>query len=317
VKMDNKKGAVEFTAPRTAVGGERWATDDADDASPPLSPSPSFLSSSPLWSQQRSGGMTPLIIPGEESSDANVIQRPQEQQQQQESRKSSLSPEKKFSRHGKRITSTLRDPNNPYYRSPYDHDSRQGAFWSVVTSIIGIQRQADGAGGRERDTSLDHKEITAYDFEFLRVRGVLSPQDPYHTSWEIFSGLFVVYTSIEVPFRIGFMFFSAPSVGELVIEYFIVVVFFVDMVINFLTAHTCETTNILVYDHNKIAIRYVSKAPFWFWMDLISTFPFEALAVGAGSKSKDELAALKVFRLLRLFRITKLFRLLNSEGLQR
>ena len=267
-------------------------------------------------SQRRALGLTPLVIPGQPSQQSP--QQPFNATAQKQPLKSSISPGMELSRKsGKRITNYMKDPDNPYFRSPFDNESREGAFWGVVSSIVGIQQQADGAGGRERDTALDQKEITSFDFEFLRVRGVLSPHDPYHTAWEIFSGLFVVYTAMEVPFRIGFLFYTAPSLGALVVEYIIVVVFLLDMVVNFLTAYVDETTNILVYDHNKIAIRYVSVIPFWFWMDLISTFPFEAFAVGANAKSQESLATLKIFRLLRLFRIAKLFRLLNSEGLQR
>lgn len=190
--------------------------------------------------------------------------------------------------------------------------SRERPYWDVVTSIVGIYHQSDGSGGREKDLSRTHKTITENDWEFLRRRGILSPSDPYRIAWEMFGGIFVFYTVLEVPFTIGFLFEDPPAVGRLVVEYFIVCVFFVDLAVNFCSAYVDTYSNMLIYDHRRIAEQYCIM---WFWLDLLSTLPFEAMA--AGSDHDNNLATLKIFRLVRLVRFTKILKLLQSDGFLR
>jgi hypothetical protein len=128
----------------------------------------------------------------------------------------------------------------------------------------------------------------------------------------MFGGIFVFYTVLEVPFTIGFMFVDPPTVGQLVVEYFIVAVFFVDLGVNFCSAYIDTHTNLLIYDHRRIAEQY---CVLWFWLDLLSTMPFEAMA--AGSSSGNNLATLKIFRLVRMVRFTKILKLLQSDGFLR
>ena len=168
-------------------------------------------------------------------------------------------------------------------------------------------------GGTEKDDSHLHEEVTEFDYEYLRKRGVLSPSDPLRLGWDAFTGLFVLYTALEVPFRIAFLFSVDASVGALVVEYIIVSVFFCDMAVNFCSAYIDIKSLKLVYNHRRIAERYCSL---WFWFDLISTMPFEAMAASS-STAGDTVSTLKMFRLIRLFRFVKLAKLLQTDTMRR
>ena len=191
--------------------------------------------------------------------------------------------------------------------------SRIESYWAVVRSIVGIYHQSDGSGGAEKDDSHLQEDITEFDVVYLRKRGVLSPSDPFRLAWDGFTGLFVLYTALEVPFRIAFLLTADPSVGALVVEYIIVSVFIVDIAVNFCTAYIDTKTLKLVYNHRRIAERYCIL---WFWFDLISTMPFEAMAASYSSASNTA-STLKMFRLVRLFRFVKLAKLLQTDTVRR
>lgn len=46
------------------------------------------------------------------------------------------------------------------------------------------------------------------------------------------------------------------------------------MILTFFTTYTDDTTLIEVYDKKRIAVHYLK---FWFWIDLVSIFPFEQI----------------------------------------
>ena len=187
--------------------------------------------------------------------------------------------------------------------------SRIDSYWTVVRSIVGIYHQSDGSGGVEKDDSHLYEEITEFDYAYLRKRGVLSPSDTFRLAWDGLTSIFVLYTALEVPFRIAFLFSVDTSVGALVVEYIIVSIFFIDIAVNFCSAYIDTMTLKLVYNHRRIAERYCKL---WFWFDMISTMPFEAMAAPS-SAAGDTVSTLKMFRLIRLFRFFKLAKLLQTD----
>jgi len=78
--------------------------------------------------------------------------------------------------------------------------------------------------------------------------------------------------------------------------YIQMVFFFVDIVLNFLTAYITEDLEI-VYDRKAIANRYVFSFPFWFFIDLVSNLPEFPGPFGR------QLKVLKALRLLRMPRV--------------
>jgi len=73
--------------------------------------------------------------------------------------------------------------------------------------------------------------------------------------------------------------------------------FVLDLVLNFLTEYTDEYTDIAVREFNLIAYKYAQG---WFFIDLISVFPFDLLLTKG-----------MITKLFRLFRMPRLLKLLD------
>ena len=82
------------------------------------------------------------------------------------------------------------------------------------------------------------------------------PNGGWKVAWEFVSALAVLYTMLEVPFRIAFM--GNARMGTLIqsLEALVVSVFLIDVVLEFNTAYVDTLTNRLVVDRRRIAWRY-------------------------------------------------------------
>jgi hypothetical protein len=109
----------------------------------------------------------------------------------------------------------------------------------------------------------------------------------------------VLYCVIQVPFRIGFN--LNPSAVELSFDDLITAIFGVDILLTFNTAYLDSATEKHVFRRNDIAWHYLK---FWFWVDLISTFPFYHIIL---SLDPYHMGVLRVLRILRLSRLFKLY----------
>lgn len=87
-----------------------------------------------------------------------------------------------------------------------------------------------------------------------------------------------------------------------IFDMFVDCVFFVDMVLTFFSAYWDDER--LVVSLKSIAINYIK---FWFWIDLISIFPFEQIM-----DSGDTLALVRISRLPKLYRLVKVFRMIRT-----
>ena len=122
----------------------------------------------------------------------------------------------------------------------------------------------------------------------------------------------LLFTAIYVPYRVAFL--DSVSVGWLVVEYLVDILFLTDIIVNFLTAYTDGEHN-LVTSKKKIAINYIKG---WFLIDAIAWYyiyiyiyiynnfsiPFQFF-----SESNDNTQYNKLFRLLRLGRLYRLIRM--------
>ena len=150
-------------------------------------------------------------------------------------------------------------------------------------------------------------------------RIILHPDSMFRISWDILAMLFIIYQSLEVPFRLCF---DVPLTGSWVMfDFVITIVFTIDIIICFNTGSYQSGTLVV----NRLAI---IKGYFfgWFWVDFISTLPFNWFITGVftNQPSNDQantnlynsaklLRAVKVFqflRILKLLRLTKLKRIL-------
>ena len=110
--------------------------------------------------------------------------------------------------------------------------------------------------------------------------------------------LLILYYAIATPLRIGF-----DIDPDQVIENVLTVLFFLDIVLNFFTGFYDK--GLEVKNKTLIAKDYIK---FWFWIDLMASFPFDVITAG-GTKGAG--GAVKVTKLFKIMRILKLLRLLK------
>jgi len=82
----------------------------------------------------------------------------------------------------------------------------------------------------------------------------------------------------------------------------LVMLFAADIVVNFNSAFVSPTTEKLVTDRHEISANYMK---FWFWVDSVSTIPFELVTSSVSTSSLRLVKVLRLFRLMKLVRIIK------------
>jgi CRP-like cAMP-binding protein len=99
-------------------------------------------------------------------------------------------------------------------------------------------------------------------------------------------------------------------VVDLVVDIF----FAVDIIMTFFVAYLDKSTYLLVDDHKKIALRYVTKI--WFVMDVASTLPFQYIYRAFTGKlhTSQAFGFLNLLRLWRLRRVSELFKRLEKDS---
>ena len=122
------------------------------------------------------------------------------------------------------------------------------------------------------------------------------------------------YVATLVPYHICFgandteAGYTFTGIIEIIVDF----LFFVDIIVNFLSAYDDPITNLPVIDMKLIAQRYISS---WFFLDLLAVFPFEGLEAiirsGDGEMQDGNLDSVKLTRLARLPRLYKLLRVLR------
>lgn len=139
-------------------------------------------------------------------------------------------------------------------------------------------------------------------------------------TWDMYCMCLVLYVSLVVPYRLGLDIDDTKTV--MIIGYVMDLSFLVDLVLNFFTESYDPKTHTLINTHRAIAIQYIKT---WFWIDLISIFPFEMVfKMLSTSKRTDELGSFnqsiriarvtKVYKLVRFFRLAKMARGLKLKN---
>lgn len=135
---------------------------------------------------------------------------------------------------------------------------------------------------------------------FFLDNNVIHPLCIYKLIWDFFIAACVVFSIILVPIKYGFN-IHAPAI-EFFDAYIIPIIFFIDLGLNFNVAYTDETEEYIT-DRKKIAKRYFG---FYFWIDLLSAFPFHLIFSGNAAKTLQFTDILKAVKLSHLFGILKL-----------
>jgi len=147
----------------------------------------------------------------------------------------------------------------------------------------------------------EEKQLNLWDnYRLIDPNGIIKIQ------WDLLIGLIIIYSLITIPFRIGFEVNVDESTRNF--EYSIDVLFFIDLLLNFTTSYVDPMSERLVLDRAKIVTMYMK---FWFWIDIMSTIPFDSIF---GTTSSD-LKSVRLIRILRLIRLAKLARFVKLSRL--
>ncbi|KAF7803622.1 potassium channel AKT2/3 isoform X1 [Senna tora] len=129
---------------------------------------------------------------------------------------------------------------------------------------------------------------------------IISPMNSRYRWWQSFMVVLVGYSAWVYPFEVAFL-HSTPNRAVLIVDNVVDIFFAVDIVLTFFIAFIDPTTQLLVRDSKKIAMRYLSS---WFMMDVVSTIPYETLGLLITGKHRVSF----VFYLLGMLRFWRLRR---------
>ncbi|CAH1414988.1 unnamed protein product [Lactuca virosa] len=145
----------------------------------------------------------------------------------------------------------------------------------------------------------------------LLKKYVIAPYDRRYRWWQAFLVVLVIYSAWSSPFELAF---KDVATGSLMYIDLVVNLFFtIDIILTFFVAYLDKTTYLLVDDHRKIAIRYVTHM--MFPMDVASTLPFQSLyRLFTGKLHHGQaFGFLNLLRLWRLRRVSELFSRLEKD----
>ncbi|KAM3291074.1 potassium channel AKT2/3 [Capsicum chacoense] len=140
---------------------------------------------------------------------------------------------------------------------------------------------------------------------------VITPMDSTYRCWETLMVILVAYSAWVSPFEIAFM-HSNPNRALFITDNVVDLFFAADIFLTFFVAYIDATTQLLVRDRRRIAIRYLST---WFIMDVASTIPFDLFALLLTGKHQVGLSysILGMLRFWRLRRVKQFFTRLEKD----
>lgn len=123
----------------------------------------------------------------------------------------------------------------------------------------------------------------------------------------------LLYVASWVPFSICFNDNETETSNS--IDVTVDLLFFLDILINFISAYEDEATGLPIISLKKIALNYTTG---WFLIDLLAVLPvklFESALEGDGAQLKlARLARLpRLYRLLRILRMLKMLRVFRNQ----
>jgi hypothetical protein len=145
----------------------------------------------------------------------------------------------------------------------------------------------------------------------LLKKGIFRLENRYLQAWDMLIIFFACYNCFVLPVEIAFnqnkmlTGFNELRYANHVIDCF----FFIDIIIGFRVTYRDAHTNEEIMNPKRIALNYLSGE---FWLDLISTIPFDLIVGAVDRGSGDNFVALSMVKLSRVLRIQKLIMYLNS-----
>lgn len=190
----------------------------------------------------------------------------------------------------------------------------------IVTGMEDFEKSQRGRKSRHRRGAISEPNgvvspIERFEQYPLGKKCLINPNGQFKKIWETLNMAFLVFVFVYLPVRLTFLVSSSPGTFFFVLEVAADLFFMTDTVLNFFIP--IEHNWDMVYEHKEIAKVYLKG---WFWIDLISSIPFDffmTLAVGSGNPESSNLLVYskitKTIRILRLLKILRAFRMRKAS----
>lgn len=179
-------------------------------------------------------------------------------------------------------------------RSPSIAEDKAKVFWTALSSKLKKKRAVANPMGQLKK-ALEERTRSKAD---LHKMWLIHPKRNFKLRWDTFFGILIIITTAYIPFKIAFENEVNPRF-DFGFEIFVVLFFCADIILTFNTAVFNELTGLLITDRREIARRYLK---FWFWIDILSSFPFD-LIVSAVDENSSDVSYFPLFRLLRYAKV--------------
>ena len=145
----------------------------------------------------------------------------------------------------------------------------------------------------------------------------MSPEGSFHKFWDLYIIFLLLYTAFFMPYKLAFI--EDESFAIILVDYIVDVSFWLDIVVNFLTAIEDPARGVLIINFKRIASNYLSG---WFFLDFTACVPVDGImnlitmADETGGEVKlARLARLyRLWRLVRIMRMSKILKMAKSGG---
>lgn len=169
---------------------------------------------------------------------------------------------------------------------------------AVVNADMNFRRQL------EEDALFKNQDDYGMGVDSRKSKWIVPVHHPFRNYWDVIIILALLFTCIVTPFEVAFL---TPVINALfIINRFIDFIFLADMGLTMMTPVLDERTGVWISTNQGIFREYVR---FWFWIDLLSVIPFDAISVAAEGADEN----LQGIRLLRLLRLIKLARIVRAS----
>ena len=144
--------------------------------------------------------------------------------------------------------------------------------------------------------------------ELLPSMKPLEPDGHFRLVWDFTTLIFISYEMIVIPFTLSFDVNMGFTI--MIISYIIDCFFILDLFLSFNTGYYSKGN--VVMNRRRIISHYLRR---WFWLDLISTIPFDWFAAPGSqetslfSSTTGYLRIAKILRIIRIVRLIRIFKL--------
>ena len=133
---------------------------------------------------------------------------------------------------------------------------------------------------------------------------LIYPESNIKNIWSFVSIFLLLYTSFITPYRICFLDEVPPQFKAL--EWVIDTLILIEIITNILSVHVTDDGEIVA----DLKLQFKMYLKTWFFVDLLSIFPFQLFSFGAGGDQYGDL--IKILRLPRLYRLIRIARMVKA-----